>query len=60
MKKKLPKSIRKFIRQEKSRIRRGVLNFKEQEDKINQLYQRFVKKEDKLEIKKPTEEKIEV
>ena len=38
MKKKLPKSIRKFIRKEKARIRREVLNLKEQEKLISELY----------------------
>ena len=43
-KKKLPKSIRKFIRREKSRIRREVLHLKKQEELINELYQKFFKK----------------
>jgi len=38
MKKKLPKSIRKYIRKEKARIRREVLDLKEQEKQINELY----------------------
>jgi len=41
MKKKLPKSIRKFIRLEKARIRRQFLDLKEQEELINNLYQKF-------------------
>jgi len=40
---KLPKSIRKYIRREKSRIRREVLNLKKQEELINELYKRFLK-----------------
>ena len=40
---KLPKSIRKFIRLEKARIRREIFNSKEQEEQIQQLYQRFLK-----------------
>jgi len=44
MKKKLPKSIRKFIRLEKARIRRQFLGLKEQEELINDLYQKFFKK----------------
>ena len=40
MKKKLPKSIRKFIRREKARIRREVFNLKKQEELINELYQK--------------------
>ena len=38
---KLSKSIRKFIREEKARIRRKVLDLKEQEKLINELYQKF-------------------
>jgi len=41
MKKKLPKSIRKYIRKEKARIRREVLDLKEQEKQIKQLYEKF-------------------
>ena len=43
-KKRLPKSIRKFIRREKSRIRREVLGIEEQKKLINKLYQKFLKK----------------
>ena len=43
MKKKLPKSLRKYIRKEKSRIRRDVLDTKEQEKLINELYQKISK-----------------
>jgi len=32
---------------------------KEQKEKINGLYQRFIKKENKIETKKPIEQKIE-
>jgi len=41
MKKKLPKSLRKFIRQEKARIRREVLDLKEQEKLIQELCQKI-------------------
>ena len=41
--KRLPKSLRKFIRKEKARIRREVLDLKEQERLINELYQKFLK-----------------
>ena len=34
----MSKSIRKFIRREKARIRREVLDLKEQEKLINELY----------------------
>lgn len=53
MRKKLPKSLRKYIRKEKARIRREVLDLKEQERLINELYQTFLKT---FQIK--TEEKI--
>jgi len=43
MKKKLPKSIRKFIRREKARIRREVFNLKKQEELISALYQKILK-----------------
>ena len=43
MKRKLPKSLRKFIRKEKARIRREVLNLKEQKKLINELYQKIFK-----------------
>jgi len=39
--KKLSKSIRKFIRKEKAQIRRKVLDLKEQEKLIDELYQKF-------------------
>lgn len=38
-KRKLPKSLRKYIRKEKARIRREVLNTKEQEKQILEIYQ---------------------
>ena len=41
MSKRLPKSIRKYIRKEKARIRREVFDLKEQEKLINQLYERI-------------------
>ena len=47
MPQKLPKSVRKYIRKEKARIRRQVLDLKEQERLINELYQRFLKREKK-------------
>jgi len=39
--KRMPKSIRKFIRKEKSRIRREVLDLKEQEKLIKMLRNKF-------------------
>ena len=41
MEKRLPKSIRKYIRREKARIRREVLDLKEQEEMIGKLHNRF-------------------
>lgn len=46
-KKRMPKSLRKFIRREKARIRREILDVKEQEKLISELYQRFIKKDKK-------------
>jgi len=40
----LPKSLRKYIRQEKSRIRREILDLKEQENQISELYQEVFEK----------------
>jgi len=39
---KLPRSIRKFIRKEKARIRKEILDLKEQEKLIQELYQKFL------------------
>lgn len=51
-KKKLPKSLRKYIRQEKARIRREVLDSEEQGKLIEELNQKFLKKkENKAKIK---------
>ncbi len=40
-KKRLPKSLRKFIRQEKARIRREVLDLAEQKKLIKELYEKL-------------------
>ncbi|MFQ6049443.1 MAG: hypothetical protein ACE5J0_00140 [Candidatus Paceibacterales bacterium] len=48
-KKKLSKSLRKFIRREKARIRREVLDLKEQEKLIQELYQKYFKRNKKYE-----------
>lgn len=37
-KKKFPKSIRRYLRKEKSRIRREFLDIKKQKELINELY----------------------
>lgn len=53
---KMSKSQKKFIRKEKARIRKGVLNSKEQKELINNLYKpaeiESQKPEKKKEIKK--------
>lgn len=46
-KKRMPKSLRKFIRKEKARIRREVLDIKEQEKLISEIYKKVVKKNKK-------------
>jgi len=43
VKRRLPKSLRKFIRKEKARIRREVFDPKEQEKQIQELYQKNFK-----------------
>jgi len=42
-KKNLPKSLRKFIRKEKARIRREVFDIKKQEELISEIYQKLLK-----------------
>jgi len=49
--KKMPKSIRKYIRQEKSRIRREVLDIKEQQKQVQELYKQFLKEPPKTQEK---------
>jgi len=46
MKKKMPKSLRKHIRQEKARIRREVLDVQDQKELINELYKKYFKQND--------------
>ncbi len=58
---KLSKSQKKFIRKEKARIRREILNLEEQQRLINQLYRRFLKGEKKKggeEIKDKEDERV--
>jgi len=38
--KRLPKSIRKYIRREKARLRREILDTAEQKRKIDQIYRK--------------------
>ena len=40
----LPKGLRKYIRREKARIRQEVLDLKEQEKQISELYQKVFEK----------------
>jgi len=40
VKRKLPSSIRKYVRREKSRIRREVLDLKKQKELISGLYKK--------------------
>ena len=42
-KKKMPRSLRKYIRRGKARIRREVLDRKKQEKLIQELYQKVTK-----------------
>jgi len=56
-KRRLPKSLRKFIRKEKARIRREVFNVEEQDGLINKLYQQIVK-DNKTGKERRIEEKI--
>ena len=44
-KRRIPKSLRKFIRQEKARIRREVLDLNEQERLIKELYSKILQKQ---------------
>jgi len=55
-KRRLPKSVRKFIRREKARIRREVLDLKEQEKQIQEFYQKIFEESKKHgnKVKKPT------
>jgi len=43
----LPKGLRKYIRQEKARLRREILDLKEQKKKIEEIYQGLVKGQSK-------------
>lgn len=49
--KRLPKSLRKFVRLEKARIRREVLDLKGQEKLISELYQKIFKPKIKIKEK---------
>lgn len=51
----MPKSIRKFIRQEKARIRRQIFDPKEQAKAIEELYQRIYNQYGKSTVKQSKE-----
>ncbi len=53
----LPKSVKKFIRKEKARIRREILNLEEQQKLIDQLYKRFLGEGAEREEKKVKDKK---
>jgi hypothetical protein len=56
--KKLSNSIRKFVRSEKARIRRDILDPKKQEEMIKDVYNKLLNKQsDQENIKKPKVEK---
>ncbi len=59
MKRKLPKSVRKHIREEKARIRRGALDLKEQKKMIDELYSKFISSPDSENKKDSTVSKKE-
>lgn len=54
----MPRSTRKYIRREKSRIRREVLNIKEQENLISEVYKRILNKTKKIITEKNQKSKI--
>ena len=56
MEKRLPKSIRKYIRKEKACIRKQVFSIEEQEKLIDNLYKRFLKEPSKESKNKETKE----
>lgn len=45
-----PRSIRKFIRQEKARIRREIFDIEKQKKLIRELYRKFISQEEKPEV----------
>ena len=55
-KRKMPRSIRKFIRQQKARIRREVLDIKTQEELITKLYKKFIKQDENKQNLQPSNE----
>jgi len=44
MKRKIPRSLRKFIRREKARIRRQILDPEKQEELIKEIYNKLNQK----------------
>ena len=45
---KLPKSLKKYIRKEKARIRREIFNKKEREEKLQALFRLLTSKKEKM------------
>ena len=58
MKNNLPKSLRKYIRQEKARIHRDVFNRGEQKKLIDELYQKVIESPKIKELVSETKNKI--
>jgi hypothetical protein len=56
-KKRMPKGLRKHIRQEKARIRREVLDLKKQEELIKEIYQKVLKKDEDKRNLQPSNKK---
>jgi len=54
----LPSSVRRFIRTEKARIRRGVLSLEEEQKMINDLYAKVLKKKKNPKSKKKEDPKL--
>jgi hypothetical protein len=55
--KRMPKGLRKHIRQEKARIRRETLDFKKQEELIKEIYQKVSKKDEDKRNLQPSDKK---
>jgi hypothetical protein len=52
--KKLPRSTKKYVRFQKARIRREFLDKEKQDEEIKKLYEKFIQKPVKSEIKPKT------
>jgi hypothetical protein len=56
-KKRMPRGLRKHIRQEKARIRREVLDLKKQEELIKEIYQKVLNKDEDKRDLQPSDKK---